>query len=282
MTSATGRRPSENVVWAWRLPFRSGTGCSLGATSSARSGAGYDGGLPLGSAPGDREAEAQPSGLPHVRRPILRHYPHRRAPPGEPHAAGRRFFREGLDEGGVEIDDGVAAVDVGILGTRDLAALGLGADDLELGRSRGRRLDLDARLRHGRPRGPERQRDHHRGAQHYPKHTPMLSDMAGTRKRNSKPAKDLRLAPPGSEAQSVRQRARSGPRFRARSIPRTARSSASTRAGGMRRAALSRNFAITSWGAMGIAGPPRWLSSRASSILPSLSRTLTQPGKVLG
>src|SRR5205809_6677568 len=143
MTSATGRCPSENVVWAWRLPFRIGTARSLGTASSARSGGGYDGGLPLGSAPSDREAEAQPSGLPHVRCRVLRHHAHRRAPPGEPHAASRCLFREGLDEGRVVVDDGVAGIDVGIPGTRDLTAFGLGADDLELWRSGGRRFDFD-------------------------------------------------------------------------------------------------------------------------------------------
>src|SRR6266508_3040891 len=198
MTSATGRRPSENVVWAWRLPFRSGMERSLTA-SSAGSGGGCDGWLPLGPAPRDSEAEAQPSGLPHVRRPVLRHHANRRAPPGEPHPAGRRLLREGLDEGGVVVDDGVTAVDIRILGTRDLAALGLGADDLELGRSRGRRLDLDARLRHGRPRGPQRQRDNHYDARRSPEHILMLSDMAETRKENSQAAKAGALRLPGRD-----------------------------------------------------------------------------------
>src|SRR4030088_3149929 len=143
MTSATGRCPSENVLWAWRLPFRIDTARSLGTASSAGSSGGGDGRLSLGSTPGNGEAEAQPSGLPHVRRRVLRHHAHRRAPSGEPHAAGRRLLRKGLDEGGIVVDDGVAAVNVGIPGTRDLAAFGLGADDLELWRSGGRRFDFD-------------------------------------------------------------------------------------------------------------------------------------------
>src|SRR3990172_3202747 len=93
-----------------------------GTASSAWSGDGRDGGLPDGPTPGDREAEAEPSRLPHTRGPVGSDHAHRRAPPCEPHPAGLRLGREGLDEGRIVVDDGVAAVDVRVPGARDLAA----------------------------------------------------------------------------------------------------------------------------------------------------------------
>src|SRR5580765_9010751 len=117
ITSSIGRRPSENCVWAWRLPLKTGTR-ELGVSGSASRGrrCRRTGGGRRSRVPDEREAEAEPAAallIPlgsEAAHGSLRRGPERRAVL----RAVLRGAHEGLDQCRIVRDALIIPVEIGI------------------------------------------------------------------------------------------------------------------------------------------------------------------------
>src|SRR5512134_404315 len=153
MTSSTGWRPSEKVVWAWRFPFRRGMTCreEVGRRS------GCEAPRPPCSLPRHTDADGEPPADLAPLRPLRqsrRGRPPRYADRPDPTFPGPGG--QGLDEAGLVLDWDVLTVEFGCPWLADLRCTGGWRHHLEwpLPR-RSRRTHLHAALGQAGYHGPE-------------------------------------------------------------------------------------------------------------------------------